>query len=97
MIPVSNATPLWRVTRLPYGQLDLTTDPNQNPNQFFRAYRDLLFNKQGQILDGGTLRDLQIDVPDGMGGFIQVTDPTALIGARMSFRWSPARVLLFRK
>jgi len=41
------------VTRLPYGQLDLTTDPNQNPAEFYRAFRELLFDDQGQEIDGG--------------------------------------------
>jgi hypothetical protein len=39
------------VARLPYGQLDLSIDPNQNPNNFFRAYRELLFNDPGQEID----------------------------------------------
>jgi hypothetical protein len=39
------------VARLPYGQLDLSIDPNQNPNNFSRAYRELLFNDPGQEID----------------------------------------------
>ena len=39
-------------TRLPYGQLDLTTDPAQDADEFFRAYRELLFTDTAQIFDG---------------------------------------------
>jgi len=57
------------VARLPYGQLDLTTDPNQNPADFFRAFRELLFNDQGQEIDGmGNLVDINpaVGVPASM-------------------------------
>jgi hypothetical protein len=71
--------------RLPYGQLDLTIDPNQNPAQFFRAYRELLFNDQGQEIDGmGNLVDIQILVPDGMGGFVLQNNPAAGVAASMT-------------
>jgi hypothetical protein len=73
------------VARLPYGQLDLTTDPNQNPAEFFRAYRELLFNDQGQEIDGmGNLVDIQILVPDGMGGFVLQNNPAAGVAASMT-------------
>jgi len=73
------------VARLPYGQLDLTIDPAQNPAEFFRAYRELLFNDQGQEIDGmGNLVDIQILVPDGMGGFELQNDPAAGVAASMT-------------
>ncbi len=72
-------------TRIPYGQLDLTTDPNQDPNDFYRAFRDLLLSRQGREIDGGgNLANIQITVPDGMGGTTQIDDPAALIAPRMS-------------
>jgi hypothetical protein len=57
------------VARLPYGQLDLTTDPNQDPAEFFRAFRELLFNDQGQEIDAmGNLVDINpaVGVPASM-------------------------------
>jgi hypothetical protein len=39
-------------TRLPYGQLDLTTDPDQDADEFFRSYRELLFADTAQRFDG---------------------------------------------
>jgi hypothetical protein len=39
-------------TRLPYGQLDLTTDPDQDDDEFFRAYRELLFADTAQRFNG---------------------------------------------
>ncbi len=72
-------------TRIPYGQLDLTTDPNQDPNDFYRAFRNLLLSKRGQEIDGGgNLVNIQTLVDDGMGGFTLVDDPAALIAPRMS-------------
>ena len=70
--------------RVPYGQLDLTTDPNQLPNDFYRSYVELFFNKTGQVLDGNMLRSFQVDVPDGMGGTVTIDDPDADIAPRMS-------------
>ncbi|MDH3535023.1 MAG: hypothetical protein OER87_04680 [Gammaproteobacteria bacterium] len=70
--------------RVPYGQLDLTTDPNQLPNDFYRSYVEMFFNRTGQTLDVNTLRNFQVDVPDGMGGTITIDDPAAVIPPRMS-------------
>ncbi len=79
-------------TRLPYGQLDLTTDPNQDPNDFFRSFRELLIAKQGRMFDGANLVPFTITVLDGMGNPIQVNDPAAVVnpgmtsnGARLSY------------
>jgi hypothetical protein len=55
--------------RLPYGQLDLTLDPNQVADDFFRSFRELLFNDQGQEIDaGGNLVDINpaVGVPASM-------------------------------
>ena len=47
------------VTQVPAGQLDLTTDPNQDIDQFYRAYRELLFFDRAQMLDvNGNLVDI---------------------------------------
>jgi hypothetical protein len=76
-------------TRLPYGQLDLTTDPNQDPNDFLRSFQQMLNTRQGQFINGGGALE-QFSVPDGNGGTIP--DPVAAIapimtsaGARSSF------------
>jgi hypothetical protein len=75
-------------TRLPYGQLDLTTDPNQDPNDRFRSFQQMFNTRQGQFFDGMNLQIFTI--PDGMGGTIP--DPAAAIapimtsaGARSSY------------
>jgi hypothetical protein len=55
---VCHTTSVANVTQVPAGQLDLTTDPNQNIDQFYRAYRELLFTDQAQMLDvNGNLVD----------------------------------------
>jgi hypothetical protein len=76
-------------TRLPYGQLDLTTDPNQDPNDRFRSYQQMFNTRQGQFFNAGNMLE-QFTVPDGNGGTIP--DPAAAIapimtsaGARSSF------------
>ena len=66
------------VTRLPYGQLDLTTDPNQNPAEFYRAFRELLFDDQGQEIDGG---GNLVDINPAVGVAASMNDN----GARGSF------------
>jgi len=71
-------------TRLPYGQLDLTIDPNQNPNQFFRSYSELFITKAGRMFDGMNLVPITRSVPDGMGGFVDEIDPTATVAPSMS-------------
>ena len=79
-------------TQIPYGQLDLTQDPNQNANQFPRSYLELFVADAGQKLEGVELIDFIIQVPDGMGGFIDQIDPAARVrptmtvnGARSSY------------
>ncbi len=76
-------------TRLPYGQLDLTTDPAQIQNNRFRSYVQMFNTRQGQFINGGGMLE-QFTVPDGNGGTIP--DPAAAIapimtsaGARSSF------------
>jgi hypothetical protein len=71
-------------TRLPYGQLDLATDPNQNPNLFYRSYLELMLNDAGQTFNGTDVVDFTILVPDGMGGFIEQTDPNARVFATIN-------------
>jgi hypothetical protein len=75
-------------TQLPYGQLDLTTDPNQDPNNRYRSFQQMFNTRQGRFFDGMNLQIFTI--PDGMGGTIP--DPAAQIapimttaGARSSF------------
>jgi hypothetical protein len=66
------------VTQVPAGQLNLTTDPAQNPNQFFRAYLELLFTDQAEMLDaGGNL----VDIDPAVG----VNPSMTANGARSSF------------
>ena len=45
-------------TRVPYGQLDLSTDPAQNPNDFFRSYLELLQTDAAQTFDGANVVDI---------------------------------------
>jgi hypothetical protein len=79
-------------TRLPYGQLDMTRDPNQNPAQFPRSYLELFVTDDGQKLEVGELVEFTISVPDGMGGVVDQIDPAAQVrptmtvnGARSSY------------
>jgi hypothetical protein len=65
------------VTRLPYGQLDLTLDPAQVANDFFRSFLELLQSKQGQMEAGGVL----VDIPGGA----LVQPRMSSVGARSSF------------
>ena len=70
--------------RVPYGQLDLTLDPNQNLNQRFRSYLELFVADDGQKLEAGELVEFTILVPDGMGGFIEQIDLAARVRPTMS-------------
>lgn len=77
-------------TRLPYGQLDLTPDPNQDPNDRFRSFDQLFNARQGQFFNAGANQLELFTVPDGNGGTIP--DPASAIarimttaGARSSF------------
>jgi hypothetical protein len=64
-------------TRLPYGQLDLTRDPNQNPNEFPRPYLELFTEDEGQIFAGGALVSFPIPV--------QIRPTMTVNGARSSY------------
>lgn len=77
-------------TRLPYGQLDLTSDPNQDPNNRFRSYLQMFATRQGQFFDAGAMSLQPFTVLDANGN--PVNDPAASIapimtsaGARRSF------------
>jgi hypothetical protein len=77
-------------TRLPYGQLDLTSDPNQDPNNRYRSYQQMFQNRQGQFFDAGAMSLQPFTVLDANGN--PVNDPAASIapimtsaGARRSF------------
>jgi hypothetical protein len=75
---VCHTSSVANVTQVPAGQLDLTTDPNQNPDQFFRAYRELLFSDRAQMLDvNGNL----VDIDPVVG----VSPSMTANGARSSF------------
>ena len=63
--------------RLPYGQLDLTQDPNQNPNEFPRPYLELFAEDEGQIFVAGALVPFPIPV--------QVRPTMTVNGARSSY------------
>lgn len=71
-------------TRLPYAQLDLTSDPAQNPNQLYRSYRQLFSGRAGQTFDGMALVPITRLVPDGMGGVVEEVDPAARVRPTMS-------------
>ena len=75
-------------TQIPYGQLDLTTDPNQNPADRLRSFQEMFNTRQGRFFDGANLQIFTVS--DGMGGTIP--DPDARIfpimtanGARSSY------------
>lgn len=77
-------------TRLPYGQLDLTTDPNQDPNNRYRSYQQMFQTRQGRFFDAGSMSLQPFTVLDINGD--PVNDPAASIapimtsaGARRSF------------
>ena len=77
-------------TRLPYGQLDLTTDPNQDRNNLYRSYLQMFATRQGRFFDAGTMSLQPFTVLDINGN--PVNDPAAGIapimssaGARRSF------------
>jgi len=59
-VDIANAnTPM-----VPDAQLDLTAkDPSDEENQHIESYRELFFNDNGQILNGGVLVDELITVP----------------------------------
>ncbi len=65
-------------TRLPYGQLDLSDDPAQDPVEFYRAYLDLLFTDQGERFNGTNLVDLN-------GAAARVRPSMTANGARASY------------
>ncbi len=57
------------VAAIPYGQLDLTDDPNQDPNDRFRAYVELLQNDNAFVLanmGANVVEDANITVPRSM-------------------------------
>ena len=77
-------------TRLPYGQLDLTTDPAQDPNNRYRSYQQMFATRQGRFFDAGAMSLELFTVLDADGN--PVPDPAAAIppimtsaGARRSF------------
>ena len=82
------------VIRLPYGQLDLTTDPNQNPNQRYRSYVNLLQTRAGRMLDGMDLVPFTRMVDDGMGGLVEEIDPAATVRPSMSANGARASYFL---
>jgi hypothetical protein len=76
--------------RLAYGQLDLTSDPNQGPNDRFRSYQQMFQARQGQFFDAGSMGLQIFTVLDAQGN--SIPDPASLIapimvsaGARNSF------------
>jgi hypothetical protein len=77
-------------TRLPYGQLDLSTDPNQDPNNRFRSYQQMFQTRQGQFFDAAAMSLELFTVLDAVGN--PIPDPGAQVapimtsaGARRSF------------
>jgi hypothetical protein len=71
-------------TRLPYGQLDLTTDPAQVQNNRFRSYQQMFNTRQGQFLNGGTL-ELFTDANGDPDPAAAIAPIMTSAGARSSF------------
>jgi hypothetical protein len=74
--------------QLPYGQLDLTPDPNQIAADRFRSFQQMFNTRQGRFFDGMNLQIFTI--PDGMGGTIpdlaaQIAPIMTTAGARSSY------------
>jgi hypothetical protein len=76
--------------RLAYGQLDLTSDLNQDPNDRFRSYQQMFQTRQGQFFDAGAMSLELFTVLDAVGN--PIPDPGARVfpimrsaGARGSF------------
>jgi len=74
---------------VPAGQLDLTDGPSDDEADHFRAYRELLFADDRQILNGGALQDEQVQIGvDAMGNPIlapvSVAPSMTSAGARQS-------------
>ena len=63
-------------TSVPYGQLDLTVDPNTQLDDFSRPYEELLINDQAQEVIGATL----VDIPG-----VNVEASMTSVGARSSY------------
>jgi hypothetical protein len=67
---------------VPAGQLDLTDGPSEDEADHFKAYRELLFADNRQILNGGALVDEQVQIGvDAMGN--PILAPVS-VGASMS-------------
>ena len=74
---------------VPAGQLDLTDGPSDDEADHFRAYRELLFADDRQILNGGALQDEQVQIGvDAMGNPIlapvSISASMTSAGARQS-------------
>ena len=74
---------------VPAGQLDLTDGPSDDEADHFRAYRELLFADDRQILNGGALQDEQVQIGvDAMGNPIlapvSIAPSMTSAGARQS-------------
>ena len=76
--------------RLAYGQLDLTSDPNQGENDRFRSYQQMFQARQGQFFDAGSMSLQIFTLLDALGN--PIPDPASRIapimvsaGARSSF------------
>ncbi len=82
--------------RVAAGQLELTDGISDQNADHLTAYRELLFNDQGEQLIGGTLMNIQIQVPllDGNGDpvldamdnpvFVSIDDPAAVVTPSMT-------------
>ncbi len=62
------------LAKVPDAQLDLTDGASNDEPDHFKSYRELLFNDNEQILDGGILVDRREPALDGNGNVIFATD-----------------------
>jgi hypothetical protein len=74
---------------VPAGQLDLTDGPSEDEADQFKAYRELLFADNRQILNNGALQDEQVQIGvDAMGNPIlapvSIAPSMSSAGARAS-------------
>lgn len=60
--------------QVPAGQLDLTDGPSADEPDHFRAYRELLFNDNEQVLADGVVVDRQVPVLDRQGNQVFQTN-----------------------
>ncbi len=69
-----STTDSMNATRVPEGQLDLSATPSSDEPDHLTSYRELLFNDNKQILNGGALEDELVQATDANGNPVFETD-----------------------